>query len=109
MAFNGTEGTMISRTNARQLLENYENSPAFPANNNTKGVLFGRDHLLAIIGQSGCKGIRVYFGKDGVRAEDPVQLVIVGTDEEGNDMSSGLVLDAGLPCPDVCPTEATKL
>lgn len=108
MTFNGTEGEMLSKEDARKLLDNYRNSPAFAANNNTEGILFGRDHLLSILGQTGCRGIRVYYGKDGVLPTDSAQLVIVGTDDEGNDLTDK-ILDAGVPCPDFCSTEATKL
>ena len=103
MANNGTEGNMISRTVARDLLDNYINSPAFPANNHTEGVLFGRDHITNILAQSGCIGIRIYYGKLGPLSTDSSQMVVVGTDSEGNDIP-GLILDTGYPCPNHCST-----
>lgn len=108
MEYNGTEGRMISRSEAQRLLADYQNSPAFAANNHTEGILFGRDHLLAILAQPGCKGMRIYYGKEGVLSTDPSNLVIVGTNAEGNDMAE-MILDAGLPCPDKCSSPATKL
>jgi len=108
MAYTGTEGEMISRSEARLLLANYQNSPAYPANNNTEGILFGRVHLEDILSQSGCKGVRIYYGKVGPLITDLVQLVIVGTDIDGNDMTN-LILDTGLPCPNYCSSQSTKL
>lgn len=108
MAFTGTEGNMISRNEARMLLANYQNSPAFPANNNTEGMLFGRAHIEDILSQDGCKGIRIYYGKVGPLISDPAQLVIVGTDVDGNDMTDK-ILDTGIPCPSFCSSLTTKL
>lgn len=108
MAFDGKEGKIISKTAGRQLVVNHQSSPAFAANNNIKGVLFGRDHLDKILAQSGCVGVRVYYGKEGTSSTDPSTLVIVGTNDEGNDMTE-VVLDGGYPCPTHCSSTSTKL
>lgn len=108
MQYNGNEGSMISRTEAKRLLDNYENSPAFAANNDVKGILFGKTHLETILAQTGCKGVRIYYGKDGILNTDAPELVIVGTDVNGNDITTK-ILDAGLPCPSLCSSSATKL
>jgi len=108
MQYNGNEGSMISRTEARRLLDNYESSSAYAANNDVKGILFGKTHLETILAQTGCKGVRIYYGKDGTLNSDAPQLVIVGTDVDGNDLTSK-ILDAGLPCPTLCSSDATKL
>ena len=109
MANNGSEGRMITRPEAQQMMSDYRNSPAWVANNGTEGILFGRDHLDAILAQPGCIGVRVYYGKEGVLPTDPAQLIIVGTDVDGNDMSSGHILDAGKPCPPYCSSPPTRL
>ncbi len=109
MAYNGTEGKMIPRGEARMLMDNYRNSPAFFENNSVEGILFGKNHIEEILAQPGCRGVRIYFGKMGPLSSDPPQLIIVGTDIDGNDMSAGHVLDMGLPCPDICSSAATKL
>ena len=108
MAFNGKEGDMISRTEARELLDNYQNSPAYPANNHVEGILFGKDHVDDLLSQQGCVGIRIYYGKTGTLSADASQLIIVGTDVDGNDMTDK-ILDAGTPCPDFCSSLSTKL
>jgi len=108
MAFNGKEGDMISRDEARQLMDNYQNSQAYPANNHVEGILFGKDHVDDLLSQPGCTGIRIYYGKTGVLNNDPPQLIIVGTDGDGNDITDK-ILDAGLPCPTYCPSVGSKL
>lgn len=106
MANNGTEGGMITRNEARQLMMNYRNSPAFAANGGQEGILFGKDHIIQLLQQSGCMGVRVYYGKDSTTG--PAQLIIVGTDSDGNDMPN-LILDMGIPCPTHCSSAATKV
>ena len=108
MAYNGSEGSAISRTTARTLMFNYRSSPAYAANNQTEGVLFGRDHIEALLAQPGCLGVRIYFGKDGTASTDPSQLILVGTDVDGNDMTN-LIVDIGIPCPHHCSSLTTKV
>ena len=108
MAFNGNEGSLISRAEARELMDNYEDSAAFPANNHTKGMLFGKNRIEALLAQPGCTGLRIYYGKTGTANTDEAKMIIVGTDSEGNDMTN-LILDAGLPCPSYCPSEGSRL
>lgn len=51
------------------------------------------------------EGLRIYHGiEDGKRV-----LVLVGTDKEGNDLTDGLILERGLPCPPICPGITNKL
>jgi hypothetical protein len=70
---------------------------------NPKAHAFGIDRVQEVLDQSGCVGIRIYNGYyDSKR-----QLVIVGVDEDGNDMTSGRILDLSAPCPPTCaPTNS---
>jgi len=108
MAYNGTEGGEILRPAARLLMLNYRNSNAFPANNQVEGILFGRDNIEALLAQPGCMGVRIYYGKDGVADTDAPQMVLVGYDIDGNDMTD-LIVDMGMPCPHYCPTPSSKI
>lgn len=65
-----------------------------------KGHLFGKDILNDILGQSGCMGIRMYYGLEG----GVQQLVLVGVDASGNDMTTGIIGDKSDACPNVCGT-----
>ncbi|UOQ76280.1 hypothetical protein MUN84_17140 [Hymenobacter sp. 5516J-16] len=48
-----------------------------------KGHCFSRATLEAILAQPGCTGVRAYYGRD---AENQRRLVLVGTDEQENDI-----------------------
>ncbi|RPD45451.1 hypothetical protein DNI29_18905 [Hymenobacter sediminis] len=54
-----------------------------------KGHCFSRATLEAILAQPGCTGVRAYYGRD---AENQRRLVLVGTDEQENDILPTLAL-----------------
>jgi hypothetical protein len=66
--------------------------------------LFDRRAVDAILAQPGCAGLRIYRaeGKEGA------QVVLVGTDKNGNDLvpakatDPGLVAELAWPCPPAC-------
>ncbi|MBR9921844.1 MAG: hypothetical protein GYB31_13470 [Bacteroidetes bacterium] len=102
--FTGNEGSIISKTAAKNLTANFQSD--FP--NERKGYFYGKSKLLAILNQDGCVGIRIYFGKEDEEGEEtkPIQLILVGTDEDGDDQSgsSHTILEFGTPCPSDCST-----
>lgn len=63
------------------------------------GCMFPRDVFEALLAQQGCAGIRMYYGQaeNGAR-----EVVLVGVDGEGNDMTSASLFDMSLPCPPYC-------
>ena len=64
-----------------------------------KGGLFLRKEVDELLAQPGCAALRFYYG----RAQDGSDtLILVGSDEKGNDMTSGAVLDTHFPCPPFC-------
>jgi hypothetical protein len=103
--YDGNEGAMITQAAAKSGILNYVASSSYALNSNVKAFLFGNVKINEILNQSGCVGIRIYYGM--VPNADAVmkpQLIIVGTDSYGNDMTSnGKILDLGLPCPIDCP------
>lgn len=97
MSFDGTEGSGVLKTVAAGWTENWrDNHP-----NDEKGFFFGRDHIEDILDQSGCKGIRVYFGETN---EGDLKLILVGADSNENDQIGfgKKILDNGIPCPNQC-------
>lgn len=94
MAFNGSEGGEISLDVAANMTAKYRKENP----NDTLAHFFGKDILNEILNQEGCMGIRMYYGIDD---DGQKQLVIVGADQEGNDMTS-LVADLSFPCPNIC-------
>ena len=107
---NGNEGSMVTRPQAQLMMTNYKNSPSFASNNSQAGILFGKNHITAILNQAGCVGVRIYYGKSGITSSDVAHLILVGTDDDGNDMpNTNFILDMGVPCPSECSSPATKL
>lgn len=94
MAFNGTEGGAIPLQDAADMTSAYRR--ANPGE--TKGHFFGKEILLELLNQDGCKGIRMYYG---IGESGEKELVLVGADAQENDMTD-LVADLSLPCPGLC-------
>ena len=94
MSFDGTEGGSITLAAASDLTAEYRrlNSGA------TIAHFFGKDIIEDILEQTGCKGIRIYYGIDD---EGGKELILVGADSDEDDMTS-LVADLSLPCPNTC-------
>jgi hypothetical protein len=64
---------------------------------------FGKDALEKTLAQYGCVGLRMYYGK---HKDGSPTIVIVGVDNKGEDMTSGLICQRARPCPPLCPTES---
>jgi hypothetical protein len=96
MAFDGSEGAYVSLTVASEWTANYRDEHP----NEVKAHFFGKNKIQEILDQAGCMGIRIYYAIDG---DDKKQLVMVGADADGNDMTSGgKILDVSIPCPHAC-------
>lgn len=65
-----------------------------------KAQMFPREDLESLLNQSGAYGIRFYFGTETV--EGSIRLVGVAVDQDGNDMTTGVMIDYGFPCPPWC-------
>ncbi|MGE0567079.1 MAG: hypothetical protein AB7O73_03960 [Bacteroidia bacterium] len=98
MSFNGNEGTFISLNDGATLTANYRSGKYEPV----LGYFFGAAKLQDLLDQSGCVGIRIYYGEDS--GTGAPELVLVGVDSDENDIlgTEPLVLDQGSPCPPNC-------
>ena len=97
MTFTGNENHDISLSEASQWTANYRNA-------NPGQVIahaLGSGAITAILTQSGCVGIRVYYALNN---EGEKQIVIVGVDSQGNDLYNGLLADRTFNCPPICST-----
>ena len=67
---------------------------------------FGKNALKNAMDQPGCVGVRLYYGKheDGSPA-----IVVVGVDNKGNDMTSGLICQRTSVCPPWCDVSSSEL
>ena len=66
-----------------------------------KGGLFLRKELDELLAQSGCAGLRYYYGRNA-KGEDT--LILVGVDKDGNDQLQGVVMEDCFLCPPFCGT-----
>jgi hypothetical protein len=76
----------------------YQNDPLFAGQ--TVAAKINNASYLEIINQPGCVEVRTYFAKDAAGA---LTLVAVGVDGNGNDMTSGKIMDGFKRCPFDCP------
>jgi len=94
MPFNGQEGEEITLQEAAALTASYRAQNP----DSTKCHFMGKEIINAILAQTGCVGIRTYYGlnTDGTR-----EIILVGVDVNGDDMTN-LIADRAIPCPNVC-------
>ena len=99
----GSENHDISLADAAELTANYRSLPLGTILNGITGIkaqAFGKDALQEILDQSGCVGIRFYYGMETL--PPAFKLVGVGVNSSGNDMITGKIIQHGLPCPSTC-------
>ena len=93
MSFNGNEGGSIDISVAAALTKNYRDAHQ----GEIKGGFIGRTNIeKLLLGAS--KGIRYYYGQN---ADGSPELVLVGADENENDILS-LIIDVAAKCPPNC-------
>jgi hypothetical protein len=100
--FTGDEGEEISLVTAAQWTANYR--AANPEA--VKAYFYGSSILQSILDQEYAVGIRFYYAIDDL---DVPQLVLVGVDADGNDLTEGIVADRGCPCPTYCDSGSSPL
>jgi hypothetical protein len=94
MAFNGTEGGAISLEQGSDLASKWrKHNP-----DARKGAFMGKEILIELLNQEGCKGIRVYYGLD---EDGQMQPVFSGAEANENDLLD-LVANGSRPCTPFC-------
>jgi|TARA_B110001452_G_scaffold251162_1_gene239949 hypothetical protein len=87
---------IISLQEATALTHAYQSALEFAGK--TVASKISASAYQSLISQPGCEGVRTYFAlKEGI-----LTIVVVGVDANDNDMTSGVILDRGLDCPQVC-------
>ena len=66
-----------------------------------KGLSYDKEAIRAIIDQNDCVDVRIYLGLSDDLVPKP-QLIIVGVDVNGNDITDGIIVDEALVCPPNC-------
>lgn len=98
MLLDKNSGGEISLQEAQEMIGAFQRS--FPEAN--KAYFVGSNHLKTIMNQEFCIGVRIYNAYDSVSESNTV--VLVGVDENGNDMKEGVIVDRAVICPPVCPS-----
>lgn len=106
--FTGNEKHNISSSTANDLIDRYAQKSADEPN----GWYFGRDAVLALLGQNNIVGLRIYHA---LKANGEHTPVIFGVTQDGNnrdadhnlakshsDTTSIIILELALPCPPYC-------
>ncbi len=92
----GTEDHDISLSAAAELTRRYRGQKS---SGQINGGYFGKEALVALLGQTGCIGMRYYYGLTSLGEQ---VLVLVGVDANGDDMTTGDLAEASIPCPSFC-------
>jgi hypothetical protein len=64
-----------------------------------KGGFFFRKELDELLAQPSCSGIRYYYAKDSSGNDT---IILVGVDQEGNDLVQGVLMEDSFFCPPFC-------
>ena len=96
MSFNGNEGEFVTLDDASRWTANYRNTIQ-PGD--TIAFAAGKEKLIELLTQAECLGARIYYA---IKDDGEKNLVIVGVDENGDDMENGLLIDQFIPCPKYC-------
>jgi hypothetical protein len=97
MALPPSRDHKITLADARTLLQRHRTAVAQGAE---RGGMFHAKAVRDLLAQPGVVGLRYYHGR---KADGSAATVLVGVDANGNDMSSGTVLEEHYPCPPFCP------
>jgi hypothetical protein len=63
-----------------------------------KSGAFHKDQVIKLLGQAGCVGLRIHYGRN---ADGSPALVLTGIDAKDNDLT-GEILETHYPCPPMC-------
>jgi len=96
MAFTGNEDHDISLSEASQLTASYRNSVA---QGSIKAGFFGKSAIQEILEQEKCVGIRIYYA---LEEDDTPTFVVVGVEENEDDLIGGKIAETPRPCPPHC-------
>jgi len=92
-----TNPHIISLAEAATMTHAFQNAPQFQGL--TVACMMDNNAYQQVMTQPGCAGVRTYFALDEL---NNLTIVIVGVDELGNDMTSGIILDRAFSCPIYC-------
>jgi|TARA_B110000037_G_C16894525_1_gene413593 hypothetical protein len=99
-----TNQHIITLQEAETMTHAYQNASQFQ--DLTIAVCIDNDAYQQVLDQQGCISVRTYFGLD---ADGKLTIVVVGVDDQGEDMTSGILLNHGYKCPAKCPNNSSLI
>jgi hypothetical protein len=101
VTFPGAEKHEISLAEAKQYIQNHSKSLQSQKSKTPqiKGGAFEKGAIEKILAQPGCAQLRIYYGR--TEAGQP-NLVLVGVDTAGKDMTKACIMEKVAPCPPWC-------
>ncbi len=75
--------------------------------NEVKAFFIGKTSVNKILDQANCIGIRIYNGYDA--NANCLNLVMVGIDDQGKDMTDGVIMDQMKTCPSHCDNTSSLM
>ena len=84
----------ISINTGRELIERRRRAAQ------VSGGAFKRADVERLLQQTGCVGMRIYYG---MHADGQPCFVLVGVDQYGEELLDGELLEQNYPCPPFCP------
>lgn len=94
----------ITLQEAITMTQAYQNAPQFAGQ--TKAGLITASAVQDLLNQPGCVGIRIYFA---LNTNNNLTLVLIGTDINEKDMTTGVILDKLKDCPPQCDFDSELL
>lgn len=103
MSINNNTGEVITLDEAIDFTHTFQdNNP-----DEIKSFFAGINKINRILGQDDCIGIRFYNGTDPVTGQN--NLVLVGVDQNGEDITSGVIVEKLITCPNFCPQNSALI
>lgn len=98
MALPPKNNQIISLDEASKLTSKYREQAETDA---IKGGLFWKEYVQKLLEQPGCVAMRYYHAIDD---KGNPAIVLVGVNNEGEDITGGVLLEIGMVCPPWCPS-----
>lgn len=103
MSINNNTGEVITLAEAIDFTHTFQdNNP-----DEIKSFFAGINKINRILGQDDCIGIRFYNGTDPATGEN--NLVLVGVDQSGKDITGGVIVEKLITCPVICPKNSVLI
>jgi hypothetical protein len=103
LKFPGAEKHEISLEEAKKHIQRHKKNPIHP---NHHGGSFDRAAIEKILAQRGCARLRYYHGRD---EDGKPNLVLVGVNKAGKDMTKASIMERGGFCPPFCDVTSELL